>query len=148
MLSFYRNQNLCDSTSEATWTWQSYPLHVFCWFQRNKNNITIVPARAQFVYNRDRAAVTEEIETSRLSGTVNFQMRIKEIFFPKMYSIPDRHLRMTHKSAQSYLKVVCRICPASINQPLPLASGNSAVIKWQSSVPGIQTPLYTGMSLE
>ena len=148
MLSFYRNQNLCDRTSEATWTWQSYPLHVFCWFQRNKNNITIVPARARFVYNRDRAVVTEEIETSRLSGTVNIQMRIKEIFFPKMYSIPDRHLRMTHKSAQSYLKVVCRICPASINQPLPLASGNSAVIKWQSSVPGIQTPLYTGMPLE
>ena len=42
MLPFYRNQNLRDSISEAIWTWQSYPLHVFCWFQRNKDDITIV----------------------------------------------------------------------------------------------------------
>ena len=42
MLSIYRNQNLCDSISEATWTWQSNPLHVFCWFQRNKDDIIIV----------------------------------------------------------------------------------------------------------
>ena len=39
---FYRNQNFCDSISEATSTWQSYPLHVFCWFQRNKDDTTIV----------------------------------------------------------------------------------------------------------
>ena len=42
MLPFYRNQSLCDSISEAIWTWQGYPLHVFCWFQRNKDDITIV----------------------------------------------------------------------------------------------------------
>ena len=42
MLPFYRNQNPRDSISEAIWTWQSYPLHVFCWFQRNKDDITIV----------------------------------------------------------------------------------------------------------
>ena len=32
--------------------------------------------------------------------------------------------------------------------PLPCASGNSLAIKWQSSVPGTQTPVYTAMALE
>ena len=48
MLSFYHNQNICDSISEATWTWQSYLMHVFCWFQRNKDDIRII---AQYVRN-------------------------------------------------------------------------------------------------
>ena len=61
MLPFYHNQSLRDSISEAIWTWQIYPLHVFCWFQRNKDDITIVaPAPTRFVYNRGKAAVTEE----------------------------------------------------------------------------------------
>ena len=49
-----------------------------CWFQRNKHDITIVaPARARFVYNRGRAALTEErLKWPRLSGTVNFRIRI------------------------------------------------------------------------
>ena len=84
MLPFYRNQNLRDSISEAIWTWQSYPLHVFCWFQRNKDDITIVAQHVRDLfttvdwysksarskqsgrerepvnYNRGKAAVTEE----------------------------------------------------------------------------------------
>ena len=60
-LSFYRNPNLCGSISEATRTWQSCPFHFFCWFQRNTDDIAIVcRARARIVYNRNRAAVTED----------------------------------------------------------------------------------------
>ena len=38
----YRNQTLCDSSSEATWISLSCPLHFFCWLQRNEDDITIV----------------------------------------------------------------------------------------------------------
>ena len=58
MLSFYRNQNLCDSISEAIWTWQTYPLHVFCSFQRNKDDITIV---AQHVRDLFTTAASERM---------------------------------------------------------------------------------------
>ena len=61
MLPFYRNQNLRDSISEAIWTWQSYPLHVFCWFQRNKDDITIVAQHLRDLFTTaGKAAVTEE----------------------------------------------------------------------------------------
>ena len=60
MLSFYCNQNLCDSIIEATWTWQSYPLRIFYWFRRNKDDITIV---AQHV--RDLCATAAERPSQR-----------------------------------------------------------------------------------
>ena len=63
MLSFYRNQNLCDSISEAIWTWQSNPLHVFCWFQRNKDDITIA---AQHVRDLFKTAAERSVTEERL----------------------------------------------------------------------------------
>ena len=42
-----------------------------------------------------------EIETNRLSGTVNFRVWIQTCFFPNMHGIPDRHYEVTHKRAQS-----------------------------------------------
>ena len=40
-----------------------------------------------------------------------------------------------------------RTCRSEI-YPLPWASGLPVAIQWQSSVPGTQTPVYTGMPLE
>ena len=96
MLPFYRNQSLRDSISEAIWTWQSCPLHVFCWFQRNKDDITIVAqhvrAHARFVYNRGKAAVTEErLERIGYLEPWIFEYEFRDIFL-KMYGIPDKHL--------------------------------------------------------
>ena len=94
MLSFYRNQNLWDSISEAIWTWQSYPLYVFCWFQINKDDITIV---AQHV--RDLFTTAAERPSQRRDWNASafwnheFSNTNLETFFPKTYGISDRHLR-------------------------------------------------------
>ena len=51
-------------------------------------------------------------------------------------------------------KILCIICTTVISifiqlkVPLPWASGLPVAIQWQSSVPGTQTPVYTGMPLE
>ena len=42
---------------------------------------------------------------------------------------------------------VC-LCDTMFIIPLPWASGLPVAIQWQSSVPGTQTPVYTGMPLE
>ena len=49
------------------------------------------------------------------------------------------HINLTHLALDKM---------AAISQPLPRASGNSVAIQWQSSVPGTETPVYTGMPLE
>ena len=46
------------------------------------------------------------------------------------------------KISKSVAKRTGSFCPS------PWASGNSVAIQWQSSVPGTQTPVYTGMPLE
>ena len=95
MLPFYRNQNVQDSISEAIWTWQSYPLHVFCWFQRNKDDITIVaqhlcdlfttaakrPNLHTYITRRLKAAVTEE-RLERIGYLVPwiFEYEFRDIF--------------------------------------------------------------------
>ena len=94
MLSFYRNQNLCDSISEATWTWQSYPLHASCWFQRNKDDITIVAQHVRDLFT----TATEQLSQRRdwnASAIWNreFSNTNLDISLPKMYGIPDRHFR-------------------------------------------------------
>ena len=38
--------------------------------------------------------------------------------------------------------------PRGLSLPLPWASGLPVAFQWQSSVPGTQTPVYTGMPLE
>ena len=83
MSPFYRNQNLRDSISEAIWTWQSYPLHVFCWFQRNKDDITIVAQHLRdLLSNCGKAAVTEE----RLERIVYLEPWIFEYEFRDIFS--------------------------------------------------------------
>ena len=59
-----------------------------------------------------------EIETHLLSGIVNFENTNLEIFFPKCIAYQTGPYEMTHKSDQSYLKMVCWICPAGINREL------------------------------
>ena len=93
MLPFYRNQNLRDSISEAIWTWQSYPLHVFCWFQRNKDDITIVAqhVRDLFTTAAKRPSQRRDWNASAIWNH-EFSNTNLEIFFLKMYGIPDKHL--------------------------------------------------------
>ena len=73
---------------------QSYPLHFFCWFQRNKDDITIV---AQHVHDLFTTAAERPSQRSDWNASAiwnrEFPNTNLEIFFPKMYVIPDRHLR-------------------------------------------------------
>ena len=82
-----------DSISEAIWTRQSYPLHVFCWFQRNKDDITIVaqPLRDLFTTAAKRPSQRRDWNASAIWNH-EFSNTNLEIFFLKMYGIPDKHL--------------------------------------------------------
>ena len=69
------------------------PIVVFCWFQRNKDDITIV---AQHV--RDLFTIAAERPSQRrdwnASAIWNREFSNAKLdIFPKMYGIPDRHLR-------------------------------------------------------
>ena len=70
------------------------PVAFLCWFLKNKDDIAIIAQHMRdFVYNRGRAAVTQE-GLKRL-GCLEpwiFEYEFRYIF-PKMYVIPDRHLR-------------------------------------------------------
>ena len=102
MLSFYRNQNLCDSISEAIWTWQSYPLHVFCWFQRNKVDITIVAqhVRDLFTAAAERPSQRRDWNASAIWNH-EFSNTNLEIFFLRCMAYQTGIYEMTYKSAQS-----------------------------------------------
>ena len=70
------------------------PLYVFCWFQRNKDDMTIV---AQHV--RDLFTTATEQPTQRRDRNASaiwnreFSNMNLEVFFFKMYGIPYRQLR-------------------------------------------------------
>ena len=102
MLSFYRNQNLCDSIGEAIWTWQSYPLHVFCWFQRNKDDITI---GAQHV--RDLFTAAAERPSQRRDWNASaiwnheFSNTNLDNFFLRCMAYQIGTYEMTYESAES-----------------------------------------------
>ena len=72
---------------------KSYPLHVFCWFQRNKDDITIV---AQHLRDLFTTAAKQPSQRRDWNASAiwnhEFSNTNLEIFFLKMYGIPDKHL--------------------------------------------------------
>ena len=82
--------------SEATWTWQSYPLRVFCWFQRNKDDITIVAQHGRDLFT----TATERPSQERYERDWNASA-IWKIFFPRCMAYQTGTYKMADKSAQS-----------------------------------------------
>ena len=101
ILSFYLNPNLCDSISEATWTWQSYPLHFSVDFKEIK---TISPslhhARDLFTTAAERPSQRRDWNASAIWNRGFWNTNL-EIFFPRCMAYQTGTYEMTHKSAQS-----------------------------------------------
>ena len=81
---FTATQNICDSISEATWTWQSYALHVFCWFQRNKDYIKIVAQHVRHLFTTaaDRPSQKDNLKCLGYLEPLIFEYEFRD-FFPQ-----------------------------------------------------------------
>ena len=78
-------------------------LPVFCWFQRNKDDITIVAQHLRDLFTTaGKAAVTEErLERIGYLEPWIFEYEFRDIFFLRCMAYQTSTYEMTYKSAQS-----------------------------------------------
>ena len=96
-----------DNISKATWTWQSYPLHIFCWFQRNKDDITIV---AQHVRDLFTTAAEERLKCLGYLESWIFEYEFRDIFLQDSWhtrqALTKWHIKVPKANSRWYVEYV------------------------------------------